>query len=499
MLRAKLSRRRRHRFLAPWILGSTTALLGLSLASQTSAETINFSGLTAFPSALPPLDPLKSEDEPETLTLSMAIDRAMKNNPDVQSQKMGLRSSELTYDDAWDTMFMPSVSLNIGSIADKTLLQLPGTQGNPSVNEYGYPTSGLQLSLGQYTLFNFGRDRLVFEQARLEWIRAKEAFAESKRAVMFNVIIQFWTLKSTLDKLEAYNRSVDIARAIVDLQDSRLPLGLASQTDLSSSTVDLINSENLRNQTETQSKNALYLLNVLLGDPAGTRYRLKETIEFLPIKVTEDVLYETYLRESPSMKTARKDLTVAQMSLELKEKNNLPLPTIQFSGVTLGYAHSYYGNIPTGVSTQSGNPSSDPSNFDISAKINLSIPLLGPGGIFNRRSIEQAEIQVDQRELGLRTTANRDRQQILQLMQFIRQFENSVQNSQRSYGSSVTVLQSVFSNFMNTKTVSRLDIRDALNQARDSEIQLTDALVQHLNFKTQLAAFIGVDRLPRME
>ena len=52
---------------------------------------------------------------------------------------------------------------------------------------------------------------------------------------------------------------------------------------------------------------------------------------------------------------------------------------------------------------------------------------------------------------------------------------------------------------MTQTTVSRLDIRDALNQARDSEIALSAAILNHLNFKTQLAAFIGVDYLPRME
>ena len=123
-----------------------------------------------------------------------------------------------------------------------------------SLNEHGYPSSTAQLTLGEYTLYNFGRDKIVFDQAKLEWIRAQESFNEFKRNVKFQVIIAFWTLKGALDQLDSYNRSVDIAQAIVDLQQSRLALGKATQADVSSSTVDLLNVKNLRDTTDTQAR-----------------------------------------------------------------------------------------------------------------------------------------------------------------------------------------------------------------------------------------------------
>lgn len=421
----------------------------------------------------------------------------MRNNLDVQLQHMSLRNNELTYENAWDQMYLPSVALDLTSGADQTIAQIPGSGANGSQNEHGYPNSSAQLVLGQYNLYNFGRDKLQFDQAKLTWLRAKEALEEFKRSIRFQVIIAFWTYKSTLDKLDANQRSVDIAQAIVDLQQSRVPLGKATATDVSSSTVDLLNAKNNRDQAESAAKTALFTLNILLGDKAGTHYRIEEQINFLPIKVTEQVLYETYLRESPDMKNARLALTNSQLNLELTHKNQLPLPTIQFSGVTVGYNNGYYGTT-NGITTQNANPSAL-SNLDVSARINLTIPLIGQGGFLNHRVVESAQLQVDQNELQLRNTANKDLQQILQIVQSIHQFETAVSNNRQSYRSSIAVLQSVFDNFMKNTTVSRLDIRDALNQASTSEIALTDALVQHLNYKTQLAAYIGVDYLPRME
>ena len=297
-----------------------------------------------------------------------------------------------------------------------------------------------------------------------------------------------------MDKLDSYERSVEIAQSIVDLQESRIPLGTATSADVSSSSVDLVNTKNLRDTAQTDAKAALYTLNVLLGDPAGKQYRIEEEIKFLPIKVTEQVLFNTYLNESPNIKNARKDITKSQMGLELAEKNMLPLPTIKFSGVTVGYNNGYYGNQPEYFTQAAGN-----SNFDVFAVVSLSVPLTGPGGLFGSRTIETSEIQVDQNELRFRNTVNKDHQQILQLIQNIRQFETTVDNNHQNYTSSMDVLESVFNKFATTRTVSRLDIRDAINQARDSEIALDEAILSHLNFKTQLAAFIGVDYLPRME
>lgn len=321
----------------------------------------------------------------------------------------------------------------------------------------------------------------------------EELYEESKRSVKFQIIIAFWTLKSAIDKLESYERSVKIAQSILDLQKSRLPLGKSTEADISSSLVDLMNVKNLRDTAESNVTGATLSLNVLLGDPSGTTYTIKEEISFLPIKVTEKVLYETYLDQSPDMKSARKDFLKAQMNLELSEKNRLPLPAIKFNGINLTYTPSYY------TSTATLNPAGSNTNLNVSASIGFTLPLAGPGGLFGSRVIEGAEIQVSLANLALTNTVNRDLQTILQTVRNIRQYEVTIENNRQLYSSSISVLESVFKKFVTDKSVSRLEIRDALAGARDSEIGLSEAILNHLTNKTQLASFIGVDYLPRME
>lgn len=425
---------------------------------------------------------------PRELKLSEAIEKGIRMNPDLLQQKLTLRTNEIYYEDARDKMYTPSISLALNSGYDTKLGQI-NKHTNTTPSDY----QNLQLTMGDYTIYNFGRDKLVFDQAKLDWVRAKEVLEESKRSVKFQIIIAFWTLKSATDKLESYGRSVKIAEAILDLQKSRLPLGKATEADISSSLVDLMNVKNLRDTAESSVTAATLALNVLLGDPTGTNYVIKEEITFLPIKVTEKILYETYLQQSPNIKNARKDFNKAQMNLELSEKNLLPLPVIKFSGINFTYTPQYYST------AQTLNQSASNTNLNISTSIGLTLPLSGPGGLFGSRVVEGAEIQVSLSNLVLRNTANRDLQNILQTVRNIRQYETTIENNRQLYSSSVSVLESVFKKFMSNNSVSRLEIRDALAQARDSEIELSDAILNHLTNKTQLASFIGVDYLPRME
>ena len=434
----------------------------------------------------------------ESLTLAQAIERALVSNPTIIDQKLTLRASEITHDNAWDDMFLPQINLGLTSSSSATVGQLPGSvrekQAGGSNYSHGYPSSTASLSLGSYTLYNFGKDSLTYEQAKLDWLRAKETYVETARSIKFKTISAFWSLKSALDKLDAATRSVELAQAIFDLQESRAALGKAAASDVSSSSVDLMNAKNLRDTLDTSAKNALWALNPLLGDPVGTPYEIDEQISFLPISLTEDMVYAVYLRESASMKTLKTTLKKAELALELEEKNKLPLPKITFSGITVSYNNSYYGNRPDLYTSSSGT-----TNLDVNASVSLTLPLLGSGGLFGGRTVELAQITRDQAELRLRDQGNRDKAAIYQVIQNIRQYEQTVNNNRESLKTSSEILEGVLQKIEKAENVSRLDLKDAIAQARQAEIALSESILAHLNYKTDLAQTIGVDYLPRLD
>ena len=428
----------------------------------------------------------------EKLTLNIALDRAMRRNRTIQGLRLGLRGSEIGYDNAWDAMFLPSVNLVAASNSSMTVGHVPGAVNDANQNTtdvHGFPTSSLSLQLASYTLFNFWKDWAVYEQARINWVRQKEQYFEAIRAQRNQITVAFFKYGTELEKLEAAKQSVDTAEAVVELVKSQLRLKKADQSAVSSSEVDLLSAQTALNQQVVSTKSQLWTLNQLLGDPIGNQYVIEERVRFIPLKLQVDEALKIYFQNSPNIKDRKKDVKFSEMGLELSQKNRLPLPKVTFTGLTLSYGNNYYDN-----SNYFG-PSTNSANLDISVGVSLSLPLLGPGGLFQGRTIEQSQIAMDQSDLSYLTTVNSDSVTIHQTIEQIVQAEKGVQISQDSFKKSSEVLDKLSSD-LTTVAINRLELRDAISTARNSKIQEEDSIINHLQSKLSLAQLIGVDHLP---
>jgi len=446
--------------------------------------------LSYVQAAKPPAITSKSE----MLSLEKAVKKALANNRTIQTQYLGLKAAETGYDDAWDKMFLPGVSVDLGTTSNYTVKQLTrstaGDLGKPGRSR-GYPSSFVALNLGTYTLFNFWKDQIAYDMARLGYDREKQRYQEAERNLKFQVIAAYFRVKTEQDKIEAAKRSVDIAQAIVELVKSRLRVKKATEQALASSTNDYLAAQNQYNETIRNVSGNLWALNLMLGDPINTQYMLNSDLKYSLLQIQPEEAMKTYEESSPSLKDAKLGLKSAELNLELNQKNRLPLPTISLSGVTLTYSNGYYGGKTERTTTNSGLP----GNIDVSASISLSIPIIGPGGLFNSRDAQRSAIARDISELNYQQIGSNDQVRIFTLITAIKQQEVSITNQRESFKNSVSLLDNLFESLSNQQ-VSRLELRDAINQARETEFSLKDSILNHLAGKLELAGLIGVDRLP---
>jgi len=196
-----------------------------------------------------------------------------------------------------------------------------------------------------------------------------------------------------------------------------------------------------------------------------------------------------YMENAPNMKDRRRDLKKAELSLDLAHKNRLPLPKVAFSGISLNYNNVYNTITPTFASSAYN------ANMNISGSVSLSLPLVGPGGLFNNRVIEQTQIALDQANLAFLNTTNQDELSIVQGIRTVLQSENNVKNNSEAFEKSLSILEKLSEN-LTSGTINRLELRDAINNSRNYELNLEDSKVQHLQSKMDLAQLIGVDKLP---
>jgi outer membrane protein TolC len=453
-----------------------------------------------LPPALPALGAVRkpaAANAPELLTLEQAIRKALSRGFTNEQARLNLRQAEITHDNAFDTMFTPGVSIKLNSVSNYSVGNVPSDRGRQvgnTENYHGYPASSAGLTLGSYTLFNFWKDWIEYEKARLDYARAKETFEESTRQIRFDVTKAFYQTKNQQERLEASQRSVAVAQAIVDLVSSRIKLGRATQDDLSSSQLDLVNAKKDRDQAETDLKQAIWTLDIAMGDPPDTRYVIQDSSQarYRPVKFTPEAALKLYEDRAPTLKSALKEVKRAELDVKLQEKNRLPLPKVTFSGINLTYGNSYYGN----KASANTDAFSGRAAMDITTTLDFTLPLTGPGGLFGGRTVETAEITLDLNESRLRETRLRDHVNILSVFQQIKQTEEVINNNKTALDSASRLLDNLFRQVSANPGQRRLELRDAIQQARDSELSYSESVTQHLTLKLDLAALIGVDKLP---
>ncbi|MBI2606173.1 MAG: TolC family protein [Deltaproteobacteria bacterium] len=460
--------------------------------------------IAAFISFYPGVLPLRAANEApsadlaEEITVESAIAKAMRNNPTIVGRRLQQELNEIAYDNAWENMYLPKITLSSTVRSAYTVDQVPGSAArgsSPDIGKsnlnHGTPASRAALSLGEYTLYNFGKDRDAYQMAKLTAERSRQNIKEVERDVRFSVINAIYGLMTKQDLLDISQRSVDQAEAVYELIKSRIPLGKAQESDLASAEVDLLNAKNKLLEDETTYTQSTWALNNVLGDPIGHKYLIKAKIKFNKLKMKLEDAIRIYKETSPGVRDAKVALEQARITLRIAKKNFLPLPTVTFSGVTLGYDMGPRQSAKVREST--GSPS---GNLDVSASVNFTIPLTGDGGIFNGRARRAAEISEEQAEIALRVAGNSTEIAVRSAYTQIVQQESTIKNAEEIFRKAASVFDASLKTLQSGTGFDRLDLKDAISSLRSAEQNYTSAILAHYNQEIELAKLIGVDELP---
>lgn len=427
----------------------------------------------------------------DQLSLSRALKMANKQNFTIAQQKNSLQTEALSYRDSFEEMYLPNVSLEAGTSSALTLGQIPHSSASDfgADKQRGDPMASVGLNMGEYTVFNSFKDKMSFDIAKLGYEREKERMVETTRSVRSDVVEAYFRAKTEQDKLAAAKRSRKMAKALLRLVKSRARVGKASSSDASSAEVDVLSAQNRVNELVGSEQSARWQLNTLLRYRLDAKYQLSTRLRFRPLKLTTEAAMKSYTSSAPSILDATYGLKASETSLKLAKMNRLPLPTVSFSGIGIRYVRNDFGT--TGLQTST--TGLDSGNIDLTASIYLSLPLVGPGGLFRQREVRQAYHYKEISRLSYLETKLRDESAIHSSILTTRQQEKSIRNLQNSLKNATKVLN-LLTKQMRRGRVSRLEVRDALEQARETELTLKDEILYHLSSKLQLGNLIGSDQ-----
>lgn len=423
------------------------------------------------------LDRVQVRQDYQTLTMAQVMSQGLAQS---YTEKIRYRQGqliELNKMDAWESYWFPEISLNFATIAQRV-----GTlKGDKSAAEV--PSGALSLSLGNYTVFNWGKDYLSYTNSISTFNRQLEANREEHRDLKHELILQYFQTVSLKEMEQVRRKQLRHASFIYRYTREQLAKGKLGRDDFMMARDEYLKAQSEFFHIKSQVKVADEEMARLINDPVGTQYVMDETINYVPLKIPLEEAIEKAQKQNPNVLQALTDLQVAKTDYELALKENLPLPKF-----TLDLGAYRYGFSPTSAGMKYINGPKD--TLEIVATINASWTILGSGGLFNRRERSKALIDHQIRRHQVEDSQHTAASLVKQYIETILNYQTQIQIMDAKYPNAEKLFDRILTQYMQQKR-SFLYFKDYLKEYVDTEIHRIHYRYEHLKNKILLAKAIG--------
>lgn len=408
----------------------------------------------------------------EVLTLSRAVDLAIRNQPTIAGQTSRVKASEAKIGQARSNWF-PQVSAGAGYGRTKPVTGgrgvalAPGSTGLSASSGNSYEDYSSDLTLNQ-NVFDFGRTSSQVKIQDLNTQSSRFNLENTLDDVAFNVKQAFFVLLQSQASRDVAKESLDQFQRQLDRARAFFEVGLRPKFDVTKAEVDVGTAQLALIRVENQVKLNRVSLNNAMGLPDAPQYTVADdkSPEGNVLKF-EDAVVQAFAKRPDLLSVVRQKEASAE-SIKLAEKNYLP----SLSG---NAAYSWYGtSFPLGEGWNLGLNLSIPifegflTKYQVAeARANLDT------SVATERSLRQdIVLQVEQAYLGLREAEER----IVTTELTARQAKENYELAQGRYEAGVG---------------SAIEVSDALVTYRNAEIAYILALYDRKISLAQIQRVIG--------
>tara|TARA_R110002072_G_scaffold64203_2_gene159226 strand:- start:64372 stop:65766 length:1395 start_codon:yes stop_codon:yes gene_type:complete len=432
-------------------------------------------------------DRFAPKDNYKSLSLNDSIEQALRKNFDEKSRQFQSDILDLNWSDTKDDFWMPKIQLTLSSGEQRVGRLRRGSKTTNGADRL--PGGYLALSLGEYTLFNWGKDYLAYLNEKEAYRRDSDSIKEKRRELKHLIVSKYF-------QLYYYNRVLSInktylrhASFVYRLNREKVTQKKISRQEYYQSRSQYLKAQNIYHEAKNNLKVANEEMANLLDDPSGTQYILADELNYKKVKITK---YEasTMAKESnPGILDAKANVAIAKREYEITVKNNLPLP--KFS-INLGaYQRTFGQNVnSTAYSTRAGN-----SDLDIVATVNATWSITGSGGLFNKRTTNRSHIEKQLFFNKLAQSQHTTESNVELRLKNLKHFENQITILEARNVTLQKTFDVVLENYLNKKT-RYLDFENTLEDLIDSDIEFEKFRFLHVNEKVELAKEIGIEDFP---
>jgi len=430
------------------------------------------------------------------LTLKDAIGLGLKYSFEVKEQKNGDQVRELNYKAKKRSLSLPQINIYAQNTLSHSLLRTKSSDGTTGLKFPDEETDvrsemanigGIGLEISEFTLFDFGKDDDLLKGAGFD---LKKGQLKSKTFYMnykFRISREYFRLQNSFEDIGLAQKEIELTKEVYELTKKKKGGGQAGGLEYLFAKSEFIEAKRKKKDARRLYYRKLFLFNFLLGQPLQQDYKLASKVEYRPLKVTLKELLK-WIEVAPSLTEAKINLNHSKLNLRTTWKELMPFPKVSLSG--LRYGHGYGTDGAGTVSQFIG--SSSPSNFDLRVALNLTVPLVGEKGFFNRFGVQSAELEVKSAENQVKMARMKAQGEVIGKYNDIIAHEDAIEGFKEAIDNSSLLLDEAFKAFRKGR-VKVSQMREALNRKTSSLKDYKEAILNHLEGKMALATAIGME------
>jgi outer membrane protein TolC len=290
-------------------------------------------------------DKYKLNETFKNLQLNDVIEQGLRKNYEQNIRGQFDALNEIQYQGAKNAFWLPELKINL-TTTNQRISTLHSSSTPPAQPTPTTPSGSLGLSLGNYTVFNWGKDYALYLNKKSLYSRNKQIFDESKRELKLDLIGTYFFLMSSKNIEKIRQDQLRQASFLYRLNKEKITIGKTSKQEYYLARSEYLKAQNDYHDAKISADTADENMAFLIADEMGTKYVLNEGLEYRRIKITLDDSISISAKNNPTLLTNKTLIENAERSYDVALKENMPLP--KFS-VNLGAYNKKFG--PTTNST----------------------------------------------------------------------------------------------------------------------------------------------------
>ncbi len=431
----------------------------------------------------------KADLTARNIELRSLLEEGLRRNALQQVRNQQKDQIELQKTDLYQRFWLPTIALDLNTSNHRIDRFRNSPQSNPGTGAQAAPDGSLGIVIEDYTIFNWGRDYLLYLNQKNILNRGNQQLLEGRRRLKFSLIGQYFNLIRVKEILKIRQEQLRQTSFIHRLAREKLQLRKVKAQEYYQTRSDY-----LRSQTEYQQAGfdvglEEESMSNLLADEYRGAYRSNEQLRYIPVNTTVEESLKLAQEQSVDYRNAKLAYDNASRTYEKTLKDNLPLPKFSFN---LGsYRQNWGGDSRTwNYQTQPGN-----KNVEVVAAIDMRWTLLGEGGFFNSRQNQQSFLAKRITEINFFNTRRALEVKVKTIFKTLRFLEQKVDIAVFQYKNAQSNYDSVLDNYIAGRAVYS-DIKFAVDNLVISHINSENVKYDHLLKKLELSDYMGLEDFP---